>query len=65
MSVLLLLSRDIKVVWVVVFCSLILSVDNTNSVMQNIIQKFGQRSIVFEKPGFLSGKLKTDELQLP
>ena len=64
MSVLL-LSRDIKVVWVVVFCSLILSVDNTNSVMQNIIQKFGQRSIVFEKAGFLSGKLKTDELQLP
>ena len=27
--------------------------------MQNPIQKFGQSSIVFEKPGFLSENLKT------
>ena len=27
--------------------------------MQNVIQKFRQSSIVFEKPGILSGNLKT------
>ena len=32
--------------------------------MQNIIPKFRQNSIVFEKPGILSKTLKTDELQL-
>ena len=32
--------------------------------MQNLIQKFRQISIVFEKPGILSENLKTDELQL-
>ena len=33
--------------------------DNINKVMQNPIQKFRQSSIVFEKSGFLSEKLKT------
>ena len=31
----------------------------TNKVMQNPIQKFKQSSTVFERPGFLSEKLKT------
>ena len=33
--------------------------------MQNSIQKFRQRSIVFVKPGILSENLETDEHQLP
>ena len=33
--------------------------------MQNSIQKFTQRSIVFVKPGILSENLETDEHQLP
>ena len=34
--------------------------------MQNPTQEFRQSSIVFEKPGILSGKMKTlNELQLP
>ena len=32
--------------------------DNTNQIMQNPIQKLRQSSIFFEKPGFLSEKLK-------
>ena len=38
---------------------LFLESGNTNWVMQNPIQKFRQSSIVFEKPGILSEKLKT------
>ena len=33
--------------------------------MQNPIPKLGQTSIISKKPGFLSEKLKFDELQLP
>ena len=37
---------------------ILLSFDNTNKVMQNFLQKFRRRSIVFEKPGFLFESLK-------
>ena len=33
--------------------------DNTNYAMQNTIQKFRQRSIVFDKPSILSENLRT------
>ena len=33
--------------------------------MQNPTPKLRQTSIISKKPGFLSKKLKTDELQLP
>ena len=36
-----------------------LLLDNTNYVMQNLIPKFRQSSIICEKPGYLSKKLKT------
>ena len=31
----------------------------TNQVIQNLIPRFRQSPIIFEKPGFLSEKLKT------
>ena len=33
--------------------------------MQNPIPKFRKSSLIPEKPGYLSEKMKTDELQLP
>ena len=36
-----------------------LLLDNTNYVMKNLILKFRQSSIISEKPGYLSEKLKT------
>ena len=37
----------------------LLQFDNANSLMQNIIQKFRQSSIVFKKPGIFPENLKT------
>ena len=47
------------------FGLIFLKFNNTNQFMENPRPKFSQSSIVSKKPGYLSEKLKTDEVQPP